>query len=172
MHLASRFESHVKGLTVTISNQKDALSALYTAEGGISKIGELLQNMRELALQSQSDTIDDFQRELLVSKSDAIKLEITRITENTKFGNTNLLDGSYQNKSIQVGKNSFDTLDISIDGITGNDMQFIRDDLIQRVYTTPYIMGQTETSLQTSNNNKIQANNIFIDGYLNNLQLL
>ena len=82
MHLASKFESHVKGLTVTISNQKDALSALYTAEGGISKIGGLLQNMRELALQAQSDTIDDFQRELLVTKSDAIKIEITRIAEN------------------------------------------------------------------------------------------
>ena len=47
MHLASKFESHVKGLTVTISNQKDALSALYTAEGGINKIGDLLQNMRK-----------------------------------------------------------------------------------------------------------------------------
>ena len=47
-------------------------------------------------------------------------------------------------------------------------MVFIRDDLIQRVFSTPYIIGQTETSLQTSNNNKIEANNIFIDGYQNN----
>ena len=168
MHLASKFESHVKGLTVTISNQKDALAALYTAEGGINKIGNLLQNMRELAVQSQTDTIDNLQRELLVAKSDAIKLEITRIAQNTKFGDTKLLDGTYQNKSIQVGKNSFDTLDISIGGVTGNDMIFLRNDLIQRVYSTPYIIGQTETSLQTSNKNKIQANSIFIDGFQNN----
>ena len=86
MHLASKFESHVKGLTVTISNQKDALSALYTAEGGISKIGELLQNMRELALQSQSDTIDDFQRELLVAKSDAIKLKLQELLKILSLG--------------------------------------------------------------------------------------
>ena len=122
MHLASKFDSHVKGLTVTISNQKDALTALYTAEGGIKKIGDLLQNMRELAVQSQTDTLDNLQRELLVAKSDAIKLEISRIAQNTKFGNTKLLDGSYQNKSIQVGKNSFDTIDISIGGVAGVDM--------------------------------------------------
>ena len=47
MHLASRFESKVKGLTVTISNKKNALSSLYTAEGGVKRIGELLQRMRE-----------------------------------------------------------------------------------------------------------------------------
>jgi len=168
MHLASKFESHVKGLTVTISNQKDALTALYTAEGGINKIGDLLQNMRELALQSQTDTIDDIQRELLVVKSDTIKNEITRIAENTKFGNTKLLDGSYKDRSVQVGKNAFDTLDISIGSITGRDMAFIRDDLVQRLYSTPYIIGQTETSLVTSNKNKIEANSMFIDGYLSN----
>ncbi len=168
MHLASKFESHVKGLTVTISNQKDALSALYTAEGGINKIGDLLQNMRELAVQSQTDTLDKLQRELLVAKSDAIKSEITRIAQNTKFGNTKLLDGSYQNKTIQVGQNSFDTLDISIGSVAGIDMRFIRNDLTQRVFSTPYIIGQTETSLQTSNKNKIQANNIFIDGHQDN----
>ena len=168
MHLASKFDSHVKGLTVTISNQKDALTALYTAEGGIKKIGDLLQNMRELAVQSQTDTLDNLQRELLVAKSDAIKLEISRIAQNTKFGNTKLLDGSYQNKSIQVGKNSFDTIDISIGGVAGIDMIFVRYDLTQRVFSTPYIIGQTETSLQTSNKNKIQANSIFIDGFQNN----
>ena len=172
MHLASKFDSHVKGLTVTISNQKDALSALYTAEGGIKKIGDLLQNMRELAVQSQTDTLDNLQRELLVAKSDAIKLEISRIAQNTKFGNTKLLDGSYQNKSIQVGKNSFDTLDISIGSVAGIDMVFVRDDLTQRVYTTPYIIGQTETSLQTSNKNKIEANTIFIDGYQDNANIV
>ena len=172
MHLASRFESHVKGLTVTISNQKDALAALYTAEGGINKIGNLLQNMRELAVQSQTDTIDNLQRELLVAKSDAIKLEITRIALNTKFGDTKLLDGTYQNKSIQVGKNSFDTLDISIGSVAGIDMVFVRDDLTQRVYTTPYIIGQTETSLQTSNKNKIEANTIFIDGHQDNANIV
>ena len=121
MHLASRFESQVKGLTVTISNQKDALSALYTAEGGINKIGNLLQNMRELAVQSQTDTLDNLRKNFLLL-SQMLKLEISRIAQNTKIGNTKLLDGSYQNKSIQVGKNSFDTLDISIGSVAGVDM--------------------------------------------------
>ena len=47
-------------------------------------------------------------------------------------------------------------------------MIFVRNDLTQRVFSTPYIIGQTETSLQTSNKNKIQANSIFIDGFQNN----
>ena len=70
MHLASRFETKVKGLTVTISNKKDALSSLYTAEGGVKRIGELLQRMRELTLNAQTDTIDKLCYEYLNDQND------------------------------------------------------------------------------------------------------
>ena len=109
MHLASKFESHVKGLTVTVSIKKMHYLLFTQRKVVLIKLVIYFKNMRELAVQSQTDTIDNLQRELLAAKSDAIKLEISRIAQNTKFGNTKLLDGSYQNKSIQVGKNSFDT---------------------------------------------------------------
>ncbi len=168
MHLASRFESKVKGLTVTISNKKDALSSLYTAEGGVKRIGELLQRMRELTLNAQTDTIDKSQRDLLTEEVNKIKLDINRIGENAQFGGQKLLDGSFRNKIVQVGDNQFQTMNIGIESVLAKDMQFIRDDLTMRIFSTPYITDQDETSLTTSNNNKIVAGSIFIDGYKNN----
>ena len=168
MHLASRFETKVKGLTVTISNKKDALSSLYTAEGGVKRIGELLQRMRELTLNAQSDTIDKSQRDLLTEEVNKIKLDINRIGENAQFGGQKLLDGSFRNRIIQVGDNQFQTLNIGIESVLAKDMQFVRDDLTMRIFSTPYITDQDETSLTTSNNNKIVAGSIFIDGYKNN----
>ena len=168
MHLASRFESRLKGLTVTISNQKDALNSLYTAEGGVKRIGDLLQRMRELTVNAQTDTIDKPQRDILTKEVDQIKLEINRIAQNAQFAGQKLLDGSFQNKTIQVGDSSFQTRNISIDSVLGNEMQFIRNDLTMRVFSTPYIIGENETSLTTSNDNKIVAGSIFVDGYLDN----
>ncbi len=168
MHLASSFETKVKGLTVTISNKKDALSSLYTAEGGVKRIGELLQRMRELTLNAQTDTIDKSQRDLLTEEVNKIKLDINRIGENAQFGGQKLLDGSFRNRIVQVGDNQFQTMNIGIDSVLAKDMQFIRDDLTMRIFSTPYITDQDETSLTTSNNNKIVAGSIFIDGHKNN----
>ena len=168
MHLASRFETKVKGLTVTISNKKDALSSLYTAEGGVKRIGELLQRMRELTLNAQTDTIDKSQRDLLTEEVNKIKLDINRIGENAQFGGQKLLDGSFRNRIVQVGDNQFQTMNIGIESVLAKDMQFVRDDLTMRIFSTPYITDQDETSLTTSNSNKIVAGSIFIDGYKNN----
>ena len=59
-------------------------------------------------------------------------------------------------------------MNISIGSVAGKDMQFIRNDLTMRVFSTPYIMGETETTLATSNDNKIAAGSVFIDGYKDN----
>jgi len=171
MHLASRFETKVKGLTVTISNKKDALSSLYTAEGGVKRIGELLQRMRELTLNAQTDTIDKSQRDLLTEEVNKIKLDINRIGENAQFGGQKLLDGSFRNRIVQVGDNQFQTMNIGIESVLAKDMKFIRNDLTMRIFSTPYITDQDETSLTTSNNNKIVAGSIFIDGYKNNASI-
>mgnify|MGYP001156936035 FL=1 len=100
MHTGSRLESQIRGLTVTVARQKDTLNDLYTAEGAISKIGELLQRLRELALNSQSDTIDNSQRELINAEADTTKQEIDRVANSTQANGVNLLDGSYVRKSL------------------------------------------------------------------------
>ena len=97
-----------------------------------------------------------------------IKLDINRIGENAQFGGQKLLDGSFRNRIVQVGDNQFQTMNIGIESVLAKDMQFVRDDLTMRIFSTPYITDQDETSLTTSNNNKIVAGSIFIDGYKNN----
>ena len=117
MHLASKFESHVKGLTVTVSNQKDALSALYTAEGGINKIGDLLQKMRELAVQGSTGSVTTADRTALNSEVSALETEITRIGNSTTWGGINLLDGTYSKAKpivFQIGPRSGNTLSFTM----------------------------------------------------------
>ena len=166
MHTGSRLESQIRGLTVTVARQKDTLNDLYTAEGAISKIGELLQRLRELALNSQSDTIDNSQRKLINAEADTTKQEIDRIANSTQANGVNLLDGSYVRKSLQMSPTALDTMDLNISSIRADNMIFIRDDLTMRMDSTPYIIGYDETSLQTSNANKIASGSIYIDGHL------
>ena len=166
MHAGSRLESQIRGLTVTVARQKDTLNDLYTAEGAISKIGELLQRLRELALNSQSDTIDNSQRKLINAEADTTKQEIDRIANSTQANGVNLLDGSYVRKSLQMSPTPLDTMDLNISSIRADNMIFIRDDLTMRMDSTPYIIGYDETSLQTSNANKIASGSIYIDGHL------
>ena len=124
--------------------------------------------MRELTLSAQTDTIDKSQRDLLAEEVNKIKLDINRIGENAQFDGQKLLDGSFRNKIVQVGDNQFQTMNIGIESVLAKDMKFIRNDLTMRIFSTPYITDQDETSLTTSNNNKIVAGSIFIDGYKNN----
>ena len=165
MHMGSKLESQVRGLTVTVSMQKDTLNELYTAEGSIRKIGDLLQQMRELAIQSQTDTTNNNQRLGLHAQADQIKSNINQIANGTQLNGFNLLDGSYTNKSIQMSQAPMDTINLSIGSIKAEDMIFIRDDLTMRLESTPYIVGYDEPSLQTSKANKIVAGGIYVDGF-------
>ena len=166
MHTSSKLESQIRGLTVTVARQKDTLNDLYTAEGAVSKIGELLQRLRELALNSQSDTIDNSQRKLLHVEADKIKIDINRIANVTQSNGMSLLDGSYNKKTLQMSPSAMDTLDLRIDSIKADNMIFIRDDLIMKLDSTPYIVGYNDVSLQTSSTNKIASGGIFVDGHL------
>ena len=165
MHAGSKLESQVRGLTVTVARQKETLNDLYTAEGAIIKIGDLLQRMRELTLNAQSDTIDDSQRKLIHAEANIIKASIDLVATSTSSSGVNLLDGSYLNKTIQMSPEALDTMTFNISSVKPDKMIFVRDDLTMRLESTPYIFGYNETSLQTSSVNKIAAGQIAVTGY-------
>ncbi|PQM55033.1 MAG: hypothetical protein CML39_09135 [Rhodobacteraceae bacterium] len=165
MHAGSLLESQVRGLTVTVARQKETLNDLYTAEGAIIKIGDLLQRMRELTLNAQSDTLDDAERKLIHAEANSIKASIDLVATSTNSSGVNLLDGSYLNKSIQMSPAALDTMTFNISSIKADQMIFIRDDLTMKLDSTPYIFGYDEPSLQTSSANKIAAGKIALTGY-------
>ena len=125
MQIANRLTSQVKGMTVAIANANNGTSIAQTAEGAMQESTNILQRLRELALQSANGDKSADDRASLQQEFTAKVGELTRISSTTTFGGRNLLDGSFQNQSFQVGADanqtiSFGMTDISATGLKGS----------------------------------------------------
>ena len=124
LQIANQLTSQVRGLTVAIRNANDGLSVAQVAEGAQQEITNILQRMRELALSAANGTTTDSGSEKIALDAEfqALKDEITRISESTRFGNTNLLNvtGDFS-RTLQVGTTSAseDQITITISDIGG-----------------------------------------------------
>jgi len=92
--ISDKLTAQVRGLNQAVRNANDAISMLQTAEGATNEITNMLQRMRELAVQAANDTNGDGERSALQTEYSALRTEINRISATTKFGNTNVLDGT------------------------------------------------------------------------------
>ena len=104
--IAERMNAQVKGMKVAIRNANDGISLAQTAEGALAKIGDNLQRMRELAVQSANDTNGTSDRAALDKEYKALAAENGRVISSTEFNNQKLLDGSGGSAgvfSFQVG---------------------------------------------------------------------
>ena len=107
--IAERMNAQVKGMNVAIRNANDGISLSQTAEGALGKIGENLQRMRELAVQSANDTNGTSDRTALDNEFKQLAEENKRIIDNTKFNGQSLLTGTGGNAGafqFQVGANT------------------------------------------------------------------
>ena len=93
--IATRMDSQVRGLNMAIRNANDGVSVVQSAEGAMQQVTEMLQRMRELAVQSTSGANNAIDRASLDQEVQQLKAEIDRISSSTTFNGMNLLDGSY-----------------------------------------------------------------------------
>ena len=124
LQISNRLTSQIKGLTVAVKNANDGISIAQTAEGAMQESTNILQRMRELALQSANGSNSDDDRSSLQQEFTALSGELTRIASTTTFGGRNLLDGSFSSTSFQIGSNANETIsfgmkDISATGLKG-----------------------------------------------------
>jgi flagellin len=110
--IATRMDSQVRGLNVAIRNANDAISYAQTAEGGLSKITDSLQRMRELAVQSKNATNTTDDRLNLDAEFQQLADEITRITGNTNFNGENTLAGGTKTFQVGAGNALGDTINV------------------------------------------------------------
>jgi len=104
LSIASRMTAQITGIRAAIKNANDGISLMDTAEGAMAEVTNMLQRMRELALQSANDTNSANDRAASQSEVDALSLEIDRIAVTTTFNGINILDGSDSNGfALQVG---------------------------------------------------------------------
>ena len=113
--ISERFTTQIRGMDVAMRNANDGISLAQTAEGALGEIGNNLQRIRELAVQSRNATNSVSDREALNAEVQQLKSEIQRVAEQTQFNNTNLLDGSTGSFVFQVGANQGQT--ITVDGM-------------------------------------------------------
>jgi flagellin len=92
--VSEKMRSQIRGLTQATANSNDAISLIQTAEGGLQETEDILQRMRELAVQSANGTYTDEDRMQIQHEVDALKGEIDRIAESTEYNTLKLLDGS------------------------------------------------------------------------------
>lgn len=112
--IAERMTSQVKGMAVASRNANDAISLAQTAEGSLGKIGESLQRMRELAVQSSNSTNSSSDRANLDEEYQALAAEVTRVIGGTKFNGNSLLNASATDMAFQVGADNTATDAITV----------------------------------------------------------
>ncbi len=113
--IAERMNSQVRGMNVAARNANDGISLSQTAEGALGKIGDAMQRMRELAVQSANGTNNSQDRDNLQAEFQQLNDEVARIVSGTRFNGTVLFDGTQGTFSFQVGAgtDATDTLTIN-----------------------------------------------------------
>lgn len=110
--IAERFSSQIKGLTVGARNSNDGISLAQTAEGALGKVGDMLQRMRELAVQASNTTNSKDDRKALQAEVSQLTDEVDRMAKQTSFNGKKVLDGSFTGAVFQVGANSGDNITV------------------------------------------------------------
>ncbi len=113
--ISERFTTQIRGLNQAIRNANDGVSFAQTAEGALSTVGDALQRVRELAVQSINDTNSSSDRQSLNNEVQQLIAEVNRIATSTQFNGQNILDGSLSTLTFQVGANQNQT--IQVDGV-------------------------------------------------------
>jgi len=112
--ISNRMTSQIRGLNQAVRNANDGISLAQTAEGALGESTNILQRMRELAIQSANDTNSAADRTSLNAEVDQLISELDRIAGNTTFNGRGLLNGSTSGALFQVGAEAGQTISITI----------------------------------------------------------
>jgi len=120
LEISERMNSQIRGLTVAARNANDGVSLAQTAEGALGQVGDMVQRIRELAVQSSNATNTQADRSGIQQEVTQLKAEIDRVSQTTNFNGTKLLDGSFSAANFQVGANAGES--ITVNSITNSQL--------------------------------------------------
>lgn len=114
LQISNRLSSQISGIRVAVRNANDGISLAQTAEGALQQSTNILQRMRDLALQAASGGNGGSERSALQEEVSQLQQELTRIAETTSFAGRKLLDGTFGSQALQVGAGAFETISIGL----------------------------------------------------------
>ena len=133
--ISNRMTSQIRGLDQAIRNANDGVSLIQTAEGALDEVTNILQRIRELAIQSANGIYADKDRNTLDAEAQQLKAEIDRISSSTSFNGQPLLDGSLGDVALQVGAEAYQTIDLSIPGFSTSSLGGSSGDIVGEAAT-------------------------------------
>jgi len=153
--ISARMTSQIKGLEAGVRNASDAISMISTADGAMVEVGNMLQRMRELALQASNGTTASADRDYLNMEYENLITEIERIAQNTQWNGKTILTGDADTTddaivAFQVGANGGQTISVNFGDISQSGAAtFAQFQLSAHVGTESHISGATATAAQT-----------------------
>ncbi|MDO9073953.1 MAG: flagellin [Rubrivivax sp.] len=150
--IAERMQTQIRGSTVAMRNANDAISLSQTAEGAIGKVGDMLQRMRELAVQSANATNGTDDRANLNAEFAQLAKEIDRTLTNTRFNGQNILGSNAGTQAFQIGANNTDVVAVVTTNLaTATTIAALATGAITDATTASQAMATIDAALSTVN---------------------
>lgn len=173
--IATSMTAQIRGMQQGIRNANDGISLAQTAEGALNEVTNMLQRIRELAVQAGSDTYQSSDRTNIQVEVDELTAQIGQVVANTEFNGITLFDGSVATVTVLAGANDVDTVNLTLDDlstglnsgagtagtfdVTGTDGSAARtaladiDDDLAAISTARATLGAGQNRLQSAVNN-------------------
>jgi len=159
MAISTRLTSQIRGLNQAVRNSNDGISLIQTAEGATEQVTNMLQRMRELAVQASNDTNNTSDRSFLDLEFQALNSQINKIATYTQWNAANVLDGASRGSgsgvfSFQVGANASQTISVTLPNMqttSGGVLTNIASSVITSTSTANSALGAISTALDSVN---------------------
>jgi flagellin len=158
--IGQNMTSTIRGLNQAVRNANDGINMMQTAEGAMIEQSNMLQRMRELAVQAMNGTYSDVQRGYLDKEYQALSVQINRIATDTKWNDQSLLNGASGGSgsgtavfTYQVGKDSGQTITVSIGTMSASGLSITATD-VGTVTTATATLSAIATALETINSQR------------------
>ena len=120
--MTQRMTAQVRGLAMAVKNANDGQALTQSIEGALGEVSDMLQRMRELALQAANGTNSSADRTFLQSEVNLLIQEISRVSASTRYNGELILDGTFLNKALQVGIEEGENIIFSVDSVAAENV--------------------------------------------------
>ena len=160
LQISNRLQAQMSGLDVAVRNANGGISIAQTAEGAMNESTNILQRMRDLALQSSNGSNSSQDRQAIQEEADALNDELNRIAETTSFGGRRLLNGQFGTSTFQIGANAGEAVQLTLgsmrsDTLAMGGFHYTSQNQLNKGWTVPE-SGQTLTMSFTDKSGKEQ----------------
>jgi len=167
--ISEKMRAQIRGLNMASKNSQDAISLVQVAEGGMQTIQDILQRMRELAVQSASDTNVTLDRAALDLELQQLIEEVDQIAKTSEFNEMKLLDGNFKDKIVQAGANVGQTMSISIATMSAQGLKLTNASGVKLSITTRIAANNTLAQI-TASLNSVSTMRATLGAYQNRLE--